>query len=286
MTKRIIRVFPRKTRATPDDRLVAIAREPHLLDQADEVHISVIFSWDLVQAEKLAKRWKCVAPVKIGGPATGQKSEEFIPGKYVKDGYVITSRGCPNKCWFCSVWRREGLGIRELPICDGFDVLDDNLLACSDSHIKAVFSMLRKQDRPVKFTGGLEAARLKDWHIEEFLKLDLSAAVFAYDTPDDLEPLQEAGKMLVKSGLITKSNIVFRAYVLVGFPKDNFGAAENRLNETASAGFFPYVMLYRGSDNKEPSNSWRVFKRRWQTPIISIKVSICEEKRKKLLEMV
>ncbi len=263
MTKRIIRVFPRKTRATPDDRLVAIAREPRLLDQADEVHISVAFSWDLAQAEKLAKRWEHVAPVKIGGPATGQKSEEFIPGKYVKHGYVITSRGCPNKCWFCSVWRREGLGIRELPICDGFDVLDDNLLACSDSHIKAVFSMLRKQDRPVKFTGGLEAARLKDWHIDEMLTLRMSTAYFAYDTPDDLEPLQRAGKMLKEAGLIKPNGVIFKSFLLAGFPKDTFGEAENRVRQITQSGFVPYVMLYRGEDGKIRSNSWRDFRNRW-----------------------
>ena len=33
---------------------------------------------------------------------------DFVPGRYLAPGYVITSRGCPNRCWFCSVWRREG----------------------------------------------------------------------------------------------------------------------------------------------------------------------------------
>ena len=48
---------------------------------------------------------------------------------YMKPGYVITSRGCPNRCWFCAVPKREGYQLRELPVTDGWIVADDNLLA-------------------------------------------------------------------------------------------------------------------------------------------------------------
>ena len=156
---KVIRVFIRRTNATPIDEDVRINEEPGFFDEADEVHISVLFTWDLPRAEHLAKCWERIAPVKIGGPATGQKSLEFVPGRYVKKGYVITSRGCPNKCWFCSVWKREG-GVRELPICDGWNVLDDNLIACSDGHVKKVFAMLKRQKEQPRFTGGIEALSL------------------------------------------------------------------------------------------------------------------------------
>ena len=42
--KRIIRVFPARTHATPDDDLVRINAIPSLFDEADEVHISVATS--------------------------------------------------------------------------------------------------------------------------------------------------------------------------------------------------------------------------------------------------
>ena len=75
----------------------------------------------------------------------------------MKKGYVITSRGCPNRCWFCAVPKREGYALRELPVIDGWIVTDDNLLACSDRHIKEVFDMLKRQpDRP-QLVGVLEA---------------------------------------------------------------------------------------------------------------------------------
>ncbi|MDR1201986.1 MAG: hypothetical protein LBL58_10220 [Tannerellaceae bacterium] len=97
---RIIRVFPRRTNATPTDELAFIG-SPDLFSwdmNVDMVHISITFSWDLPEVAMLEKAWRQVAPVSIGGPATGQRGEEFTPGMYLKKGYVITSRGCPNRC--------------------------------------------------------------------------------------------------------------------------------------------------------------------------------------------
>lgn len=165
-TRRIARVFPSRTRATPTDALAFFDAPGLFPPEVDEVHISVTFSWDLKRAEWLARQWEHIAPVEIGGPATGAPGGAFEPGTYIAQGYTITSRGCPNRCWYCDVWRREGV-VRELPIKPGSKVFDDNLLACSDEHIKAVFAMLKTQDREkVEFCGGLEAARLQDWHVD------------------------------------------------------------------------------------------------------------------------
>ena len=156
--KQIIRVFPTLTHATPTDELVRIHETPSFFDEANEVHISVAFTWDIPWAEWAARQWERVAPVKIGGPAYNEPGGEFVPGMYMKRGYVITSRGCPNRCWFCAVPKREGGVLRELPVTDGWIVQDDNLLACSPAHINAVFAMLARQPHRPQFTGGLEAA--------------------------------------------------------------------------------------------------------------------------------
>jgi hypothetical protein len=261
--KRIIRVFPKRTTYTPDDALVAISRPPGLFDEADEVHISASFTWDMPVAEQLYNLWKCVAPVKIGGPATGERGEEFVPGMYVKLGKVITSRGCPNKCWFCQVWRRDG-GVRELPITNGWDVLDDNLFACSDAHIKAVFSMLSKQPFRPTFGGGLEAARLTPWIAKALYDINVEQMFFAYDTPDDLEPLILAGKLLSDVGFSLRSNPL-RCYVLCGYKGDMFEAAEKRMLEAWSAGFMPFAMVYASMDGVQEPN-WRRWSRLWCRP--------------------
>lgn len=159
---RTVRVFARRTKATPDDDLAFVGL-PDLFVEADSVEISVAFTWDIPRAERLAKEWERVAPVAIGGPAIEPATEDFEPGRYLRHGYTITSRGCPNRCWFCRAWKA---GHRELPIRDGWIVQDDNLLACSEAHIRAVFAMLARQPERVKFAGGLEAARLEDWHVD------------------------------------------------------------------------------------------------------------------------
>ena len=261
---RIARVFPRKTSATPVDELSFFDGPGLFPPKVDEVHVSVTFSWDIPRAEWLAKQWEGVAPVKIGGPAMGTTGLDFIPGIYLKHGYVITSRGCPNRCWFCDVWKRDG-GIRELTITDGTNILDDNLLACSEKHIRGVFSMLRRyRGKRIEFTGGLEAARLRDWHVELLRDIRPKQMFFSYDTKDDYEPLVEAGKMLLGAGWTTASKTL-RAYVLIGYKRDTFESAEKRLRKTVRAGFTPMAMLWRGRDGKTDP-SWKRFQRRWCRP--------------------
>jgi hypothetical protein len=199
----------------------------------------------------------------------GQRGEEFIPGLYLKPGFVITSRGCPNKCWFCGVWRREGETVRELPVTVGYNVLDDNLLACSDNHIKKVFTMLSNQKNRPLFTGGLEASRLKLWQVKELAILKPKEMFFAYDTPEDKEPLFEAGKLLLRNGFTRKSQSL-RAYVLVGYPKDTFEMAEKRFMECMEAGFMPMAMLYRDETGiRDPK--WIKFVWPWIRPPIMSK---------------
>lgn len=265
---RIARVFPRRTKATPTDELAFTGPPPLLFPpDVDAVHVSVAFKWDLGRAEWLAKQWEAVAPVEIGGPATGMRGEEFVPGLYLKPGYVITSRGCDRRCWFCSVWKRDGV-VRELPICDGTNVLDDNILACSPGHIRLVFNMLGRQNQSqmgrIQFTGGLEPSLLRDWHIAELVKLKPDQAFFAYDTPEDLAPLRDAGRRMMEAGFTRRT---MRCYVLIGGPNDTFDAAKQRLEETLIAGFFPMAMLWRDERGRTgQSHEWKQLQRMWARP--------------------
>lgn len=254
---KIIRIFPRKTNATPDDEDVRIRTTPVLWDEADEIHISVAFTWDMPWAEQAAVQWKQVAPVKLGGPAFNEPGGEFIPGMYMKKGYVITSRGCPNRCWFCQVPRREGYQLRELPVRDGWIVTDDNLLACSPGHIDKVFEMLERQPHRPRFTGGLEAKLLTPDMAARLKLLNPARMFFAYDTPDDLEPLQQAGRYLLSSGF-TRESYILRCYVLLGYKGDTIEKAEARIRQTWEAGFMPMAMLYRDQKG-ERSAAWKAF---------------------------
>jgi hypothetical protein len=264
-TPRIIRVFPRKTKATPTDAL-AYFGPPDRSAEADEIHVSVTFTYDKLFAEHLAEQWRPVAPVKTGGVAYGDRGEDFVPGRYVKPGYIFTSRGCPRRCWFCSVWKRDPVP-RLLPIVDGWNILDDNLLACPRDHVEAVFAMLRQQNRRIEFTGGLEALSLQDYQVELLASLRPRPTMFfAYDPGDAFETLQSAASRLLEADFTATSHLM-RVYVLIGYPKDTFAAAEQRLQQMLSIGFTPYAMLWRPEMPSQmkwtPEDTWRAFQRRW-----------------------
>ena len=268
--KRLIRVFPRVTRATPDDDL-AYHGLPDMFAEADEVHISVTFTYDKPRAEMLADQWRYVAPVKIGGVAYGDAGADFVVGKYIKPRYTFTSRGCPRRCWFCSVWKRDPVP-RLLPIQDGWNILDDNLLACPRDHVESVFAMLRRQNRRIEFTGGLEALSLQDYQVELLASLKPKPTMFfAYDPGDAFETLKHAADRLLAAGFTAVSHKM-RAYVLIGYPKDTIALATDRLNAMLNIGFTPMAMLWRpelpSQEKHRPDESWRGFARHWVRPAL------------------
>lgn len=262
----IVRVFPSKTEATPNDEW-AFVGEPPCVIAAEKVMVSVTFSWDIPEAHRLAKIWGavCKCPVEIGGPAMGDKGGNFASGMFLKSGYVITSRGCPNSCWFCDVPRREG-GIRELPIADGWNVLDSNLLACSESHQDAVFEMLSRQKHRPLFTGGLEPKRITPEVARKLRKIKTERLYCAYDTPDDLPHLRDAGRILQAVGFTRTHHLA--AYVLCGFPRDTREAALKRFEECWDAGFMPMAMRWKNPDEFD----WGKFCRLWARPAIARKL--------------
>ena len=244
---KIIRVFPRRTNATPDDDLVR-TDIPGFFDEADKILVSVTFTYDIRKGEFLAEQWRAVtSDVELGGPAFDTPEGEFVPGKFLKKGHLITSRGCPNRCWFCRVWRRNPEVI-ELPIREGTKIHDDNILATSRKHIEAVFAMLRKQKEPAGFLGGFEAKLLKAWHVDLLRTIKLDRVFFAYDTPDDWEPLVHAAALLKPLALDRRCK---PCYLLIGYPKDTLEKAEERLVATWNLGFLPYAMRYRAPNGKE-----------------------------------
>lgn len=269
---RIARVFPRKNRATPDDDM-AFFGPPDMFAEADEVHVSVTFTADIPKAERLAEEWKHVAPVKVGGVAYGDPGHgEFTPGMYIKRGYTFTSRGCPRRCWFCSVWKRRPQATPIFPFAAGRNILDDNLLACPDWHTRMVFAMLASQKGQAQFTGGLEALSLTDYHVG--LLADLRPrpnCFFAYDPGDPFETLKSAADRLIAAGFTACSHRL-GAYVLIGYPKDTFSAAKKRLEDMKAIGFTPRAMLWEPetprAERYRPAPEWHAFQRVWMRPAI------------------
>jgi hypothetical protein len=247
---------------------------PGLFDNgvADQVHVSCTFSYDKPRAERLAEEWSRIAPTVLGGVAYDGPGDTFVPGRYVREGYIFTSRGCPRRCWFCNVWKTHPQPIL-FPIIDGWNILDDNLLACPRQHVEAVFAMLRRQKRRVEFTGGLEAISLQDYQVGLLADLKPRPNCFwAYDPGDEFETLASAARRLIAAGFTARSHRL-GVYVLIGYPGDTFEAAEKRLRAMVGIGFTPRAMLWRPDDKPaqqrhQPSREWKGFQRIWFRPAI------------------
>lgn len=209
--------------------------------------------------------------MKVGGVAYDGITAEFIPGRYVRPGYVFTSRGCPRRCWFCKVWHTFPAPVL-LPIVDGWNILDDNLLACPRPHVEAVFAMLRRQRREVEFTGGLEARALEDYQVGLLADLTPRPSMFwAYDPGDEFETLKSAADRLWAAGFHRGSHRC-RCYVLIGQPGDTFALAEFRLRQMLTIGFTPMAMLWHPDKptalKHERGPEWRRFQRLWVRPAL------------------
>jgi len=259
---RILRVFPRRTSYLPKDDM-AFVGDPQLeRPEADEVHISCTFTWDKAEAERLKLAWSQYYPVvKVGGPAYDDPcTDNFIPGRYVKEGIVYTSHGCNNQCPWCLAWRREK-GIRLDRIHQGNILQDNNIMQCPRHHIESVFDMLSAQ-RGVILAGGIEASRLEQWSADRIRGLHVKAIFLACDTDNAIKPLRRALKLLA----LPQDKI--RCYVLLRYnPDETRLRALIRLLEVYEAGAIPFAQLYQPAGQWiDYPIEWKRFARTWERP--------------------
>lgn len=259
---RILRVFPRLTSHLPKDELVFVGDPQLEKPMADEVHISCTFTWDKPDAERLKLAWSQYYPVvKIGGPAYDDPcTDNFIPGRYVREGIVYTSHGCNNQCPWCLVWRREGR-IRLDRISEGNILQDNNIMQCPRQHIGSVFDMLSTQ-RGIILAGGIEASLLEQWSADRIRGLRLKTIFLACDTDNAIRPLRKALKLLA----LPHDKV--RCYVLLRHdPEETRMRALIRLLEVYEAGAIPFAQLYQPAESAiDHPVEWKRFARTWQRP--------------------
>jgi len=261
----MIRVFPRRTKWTPTDELAFVGDPPLFIPPEMPVRISCTFTWDREEAFRLQRSWSRIySDVQVGGPAFDDSGGEFVPGRFIKDGVTITSRGCPFSCPWCFVPAREG-DIRELPIIPGHIIQDNNLLACSKEHVAAVFKMLEGQKAAV-FSGGLDSKLLTPYHVKLLKSIKVKEMWFSCDTKDALYPLE-----IVANKLHDFKQNQKRCYCLIGFDGEGPEQAEKRLSRVFDLGFLPFAQLYRPLDSEKPKHNsrvWRDLARKWSRPAI------------------
>jgi len=248
---------------TPKDdyAFVGEPRLPNFRPEADEVHISVAFTWDMDIAIDLGGAWQRYYPVvRISGPAFGDPCNGFHPGIYIRDGVTFTSRGCNNQCPWCLAWKREGK-LREIEnFSEGNIIQDNNLLQCNNEHISKVLDMLRKQ-KAIQFSGGLDARLMKDWVADEIRGLSVKQIFLAADTDAAIKPLERAVKLL------NMSREKVRCYVLLAYNGESMSKGIERLERAWHAGTVPFAQLYQPPDEYiEYSQEWHKLARSWSRP--------------------
>ncbi len=263
---RIVRVFPRRTSFTPSDEMAFVGNPPLWRPEADEVHVSVTFTWDLEEGKRLADAWGQYYPVvRLGGPAVEgtERDGPFVAGRYVKPGITFTTRGCIRRCPWCFVPTWEG-ALKCLPVVPGWIVQDNNLLAAPREHQEAVFEMLRRQGRRVTFSGGLDARLLDDWVAEQLRTVPIAQVFLAADTDEQLPALREAVKRL---SFLTRDQL--RCYVMVG-RKETIAQSEERLRAVWDSGCLPFAMLYHDEQGRTPEGKeWKDLVRSWCRPALT-----------------
>jgi hypothetical protein len=248
---------------TPDDDLAFVGDPPLWRPEADAVEVSCTFTWDRAEARRLGEAWRQYYPlVTVGGPAFGSMAGEFVPGRYVQQGIVFTSRGCNHSCPWCLVPVREGK-LQELKtIARGNVVQDNNFLQCSPAHRAEVYRMLAAQPRAAVFSGGLEAALITEAIAEELRGLRIKSVFLAADTTAGLRPLQKAIERL---GLLGRSRLF--CYALIAFGQETIAQAEARLVRIWELGAIPFAQLYQPPEQFiEYDHQWKALARTWSRP--------------------
>lgn len=268
MDEKIIRVFPSKTRQTPIDELAFYDIPPIVGRPPDyPVKVSCTFTWDIERAEQLYQAWDAVySDVELGGPAFDDPGDVFIPGKFVKEGMVFTSRGCPKKCPWCFVPRREGTEIRTLPITDGNIIQDNNLLACPMPHVERVFEMLDRQSKGADFRG-LDAEFLTEEHVKLMRQIRVYKMVYAYDHAGDPYYIERMADWFSDFPREKKY-----CYVLVGFDSEPFKHAVKRVKLVWDLGLYPLPMLYQADrlEKKMWPEEWKLLANLFISPPLTI----------------
>jgi len=257
----MIRVFPRRTKWTPNDHLVFVGNPPLFRPPDQPVRISIAFTWDIQEGKRLSENWsRFYSDVQLGGPALDDPGGEFVPGRFIKQGVTITSRGCPKNCPWCFVPKREG-SLRELKIKPGWIIQDNNLLACSKKHIEAVFDMFREQNKSIKFSGGLDSDFFSDWHRKLIDSIKIDELWFSCDTYGQIKKIEKLKSIL--NGIPQNK---LRCFVLIGFDNESIDDAEYRLEKIHELGFLPFSQLYQPQIKKSYSMKWRSLARKWSRP--------------------
>jgi hypothetical protein len=159
--------------------------------------------------------------------------------------YVFTSRGCPNQCPYCAVWRIEPdrwiNPVWKDHITKDYVMISDNNLSACD-HIYQVLDYLGDTEKRVIIDNGFDCKYINVDMARRLarLKFERQGMRIAFDRIQEDGIFQKAIETLISAG-VSKYNIT--AYVLFNFT-DTPREADYRARECHKLGIRPYPQMY------------------------------------------
>lgn len=165
--------------------------------------------------------------------------------KITDTAYGFLTRGCPRKCDFCIVSKKEGIESKKVADLSQFwkgqkniNLLDPNILACKD--YKELFLQLIDSKAYVDFTQGLDIRLMTDESAELIKQMKIKCLHFAWDKANDFYTLEQLKKYRKILGYDRRKMCV---YVLTNF-NTNHKEDIYRIEELKQMDYDPYIMIY------------------------------------------
>jgi hypothetical protein len=229
------------------------------LERPDITYASCIFTWN--------QKGELTVPTGgiLGGSGFDLEAELPTEVEHMMPDYSLypgvdfslgfTSRGCPRRCPWCVVPRKEGDIKQWARIYEFWDrrhrkikLLDNNLLAAPNW--RQTMEDLIAEGLKVDFNQGLDIRLLSEENIEYLKRVKAKELRFAFDHIGYEKAVREGIRLLLDNGLGSRK---LSFYFLYGFPVIEQECVE-RVKILASYNVDVYPMAYKGPDGKEP---WR-----------------------------
>lgn len=189
--------------------------------------------------------------------------------------YTFTSRGCPNKCSYCAVWRIEPqtwLNPRWrdhiLPSKPCAMISDNNLSSTPDDHLFSVLDYLTATGKKVVFDNGFDAKHITDSMAARLsrLKYTRTGMRLAFDRIDEDEVFHRAVEKLIAAGVPRTEIMVYALFNFKDMPRE----ALYRLGEIHKLGVRPYPTMYTPLNQHEARREKHFVGRYWTWPLVRV----------------
>jgi hypothetical protein len=165
-----------------------------------------------------------------------------------KQAYGFLTRGCPRKCSFCIVSKKEGCKSYKVANLNEFwkgqkeiKLLDPNLLASKNS--SELLQQLINSKSYVDFTQGVDARLLNDENIDLLKRVKTKVIHFAWDDVKEKE-----SKIILSNLKLFKEKTEMGYRKLKVYVLTNYGTTHEedlyRVYKLKEMGYDPYIMIF------------------------------------------